>query len=195
MFTGIVEEIGSIQAVTQQVDSLRIRVATETITSDAEHGASISVNGTCLTVADFGPSWFEVDVMRETLERTSLRVLEPGSKVNLERAVKANGRLGGHIVQGHVDGVGEVVDVIPAENWTIFQIGVDSGLTRYLVEKGSVTVDGVSLTVVSVDDRSFTVSLIPTTLSETTLGSRRSGDVVNIEVDVLAKYIEKMVSR
>lgn len=195
MFTGIVEEIGSVAQVRDHNDSLRLRIEAVVVTNDAEHGASISVNGACLTVADHGRDWFEADVMRETLERTSLRSMKPGSKVNLERAVRVDGRLGGHIVQGHVDGVGEIVDIQPAENWTVLRIGVGADVTRYLVDKGSVTVDGVSLTIVSADDAWFTVSLIPTTLLETTLGQRKVGDVVNIEVDVLAKYVEKMVAK
>lgn len=195
MFTGIVEEIGSVAQVRDHNDSLRLRIEAVVVTNDAEHGASISVNGACLTVADHGRDWFEVDVMRETLERTSLRSMKPGSKVNLERAVRVDGRLGGHIVQGHVDGVGEIVDIQPAENWTVLRIGVGADVTPYLVDKGSVTVDGVSLTIVSADDAWFTVSLIPTTLLETTLGQRKVGDVVNIEVDVLAKYVEKMVAK
>jgi riboflavin synthase len=195
MFTGIVEEKGAIDSVTDHVDALRIRIIAPTVVSDATHGASISVNGICLTVADHGEGWFEADVMRETLERTSLRSLSDGDSVNLERAARVDGRLGGHIVQGHVDGVGVIAYVRPEERWTIISIGVPRELTRYIVEKGSITVDGVSLTVVSVDDGSFTVSLIPTTLTDTTLGMRNVGDVVNIEVDVLAKYVEKLVAR
>lgn len=195
MFTGIVEEMGSIEAVDDQGDSLRIRVAASLVTSDASHGASISVNGICLTVANHGEGWFEADVMRETLERTSLRSLRTGDQVNLERAARVDGRLGGHIVQGHVDGTGNIAAVEPGERWTIIGITVPPELTRYMVEKGSITVDGVSLTIVSVDEGGFAVSLIPTTLTETTLGSRSVGDVVNIEVDILAKYVEKLVDR
>jgi riboflavin synthase len=195
MFTGIVEETGAIAGVEDHGDSLCLRIVAPTVTQDAVHGASISVNGICLTVTEHGQEWFEADVMRETLERTSLRSLRPGDPVNLERAAKVDGRLGGHIVQGHVDGVGEIVHVNPDERWTIIGVAVPSALTRYMVEKGSITVDGVSLTIVSVHDEGFTVSLIPTTLAETTLGTRAVGDVVNIEVDVLAKYVEKLVSR
>ena len=195
MFTGIVEEVGVIDDVADHGDSLRLRLAAPGVTADVEHGASISVSGVCLTVADHGPGWFEADVMRETLQRTSLQTLGIGDRVNLERATRVDGRLGGHIVQGHVDGTGRVLDVQPGERWTIVRIGVSRELTRYMVEKGSVTVDGVSLTIVSVTDEDFTVSLIPTTLAETTLGTRAIGDVVNIEVDVLAKYVEKLVTR
>lgn len=195
MFTGIVEETGSIETVVDHGDSMRIRIAAPTVASDATHGASISVNGICLTVTDRGEDWFEADVMRETLERTSLRSLGVGKPVNLERAARVDGRLGGHIVQGHVDGVGTIAEIKPDERWTIIRVAVPRDLTRYMVEKGSITVDGVSLTIVSVADQDFTVSLIPTTLADTTLGVRAVGDVVNIEVDVLAKYVEKLVSR
>lgn len=195
MFTGIVEEMGTIETLVEHGDSMRIRISAPSVASDASHGASISVNGICLTVADHGADWFEADVMRETLERTSLRSLGAGDPVNLERAARVDGRLGGHIVQGHVDGVGEIASIQPEDRWTIIRFAVPDALTRYMVEKGSITVDGVSLTIVSVDDRSFAVSLIPTTVADTTLGSRAVGDVVNIEVDVLAKYVEKLVSR
>lgn len=195
MFTGIVEETGSIESVVDHGDSLRVRIEAPTVVADAQHGASISVSGVCLTVTDHGSNWFEADVMRETLDRTSLRAVGIGDRVNLERAARVDGRLGGHIVQGHVDGVGEIAGIEPQEHWTIIRISVPSDLTRYMVEKGSITVDGVSLTIVSVDEEGFTVSLIPTTLADTTLGVRAVGDVVNIEVDVLAKYVEKLVAR
>jgi riboflavin synthase len=195
MFTGIVEEMGAVDAVVDDGDSLRIRSAASGVVADATHGASISVNGTCLTVAEHGTAWFEADVMRETLERTGLRTLAVGDRVNLERAARLDSRLGGHIVQGHVDGVGTIAGIHPGDRWTLVEVAVPSELTRYMVEKGSVTVDGVSLTIVAVLDEGFTVSLIPTTLAETTLGTRNVGDAVNIEVDVLAKYVEKLVSR
>lgn len=195
MFTGIVEETGSITSLVDHGDAMRVRITAREVTSDASHGASISVNGICLTVAGHGDDWFEADVMNETIERTSLRSLGTGDVVNLERAAKVDGRLGGHIVQGHVDGVGEVAEIQPQERWTIVRIRVARELTRYMVEKGSITVDGVSLTIVSVTDEHFSVSLIPTTLAETTLGRLVVGDVVNVEVDVLAKYVEKLVSR
>lgn len=195
MFTGIVEETGAIDSIVDHGDSLVLRIAAPTVTKDAVHGASISVNGICLTVTNHGSDWFEADVMRETLERTSLRSLGAGDPVNLERAARVDGRLGGHIVQGHVDGIGEITHIQPEERWTIIGISVPRSLTKYMVEKGSITVDGVSLTIVSVEDENFTVSLIPTTLADTTLGGRVVGDVVNIEVDVLAKYVEKLVSR
>lgn len=195
MFTGIVEETGSIETVVDHGDSMRLRIIAPSVASDASHGASISVNGICLTVTDHGEEWFEADVMRETIERTSLRSLGIGTTVNLERAARVDGRLGGHIVQGHVDGTGTIAEIRPEDRWTIIRVAVSRDLTRYMVEKGSITVDGVSLTIVSVDDEGFTVSLIPTTLADTNLGVRVVGDVVNIEVDVLAKYVEKLVSR
>lgn len=195
MFTGIVEEIGTVDSVVDLGDSLRLRIIATIVTSDARHGASISVNGTCLTVVDHGEDWFEADVMKETLDRTALQSLKPGGRANLERAARVDGRLGGHIVQGHVDGIGRIVGLEPSAHWTVVRIEVPQELSRYLVEKGSVTVDGVSLTIVSVGDEEFSVSLIPTTLAETTLGLACVGDLVNIEVDILAKYVEKLVRR
>lgn len=195
MFTGIVEEMGTVDSVVDLGDSLRLRIIAPIVTSDATHGASISVNGTCLTVVDHGEDWFDADVMKETLDRTSLKSLAPGARANLERAARLDGRLGGHIVQGHVDGIGRIARIEPSEHWTVVRVAIARELSRYLVEKGSVTVDGVSLTVVSVGDEEFSVSLIPTTLADTTLGLARVGAIVNIEVDVLAKYVEKLVSR
>jgi riboflavin synthase len=162
--------------------------------TDTGLGDSISVNGCCLTVAERDGETFTADVMRETLDKTSLGVLEPGSRVNLERAVTATTRLGGHIVQGHVDAAGELIGRTPSEHWEVVEISLPRELSRYLVDKGSVTVDGISLTVVEVRADSFTVSLIPETLARTTLGFKQSGDLVNLEVDVIAKYVERLVS-
>jgi riboflavin synthase len=170
VFTGIVEELGSVQSVSDLGDAARLAVRGPLVTSDARPGDSISVNGVCLTVVDLVDDAFTADVMLETLSRSSLGALAPGSRVNLERAARVDSRLGGHIMQGHVDGVATVT-----------------------VEKGSIAVDGVSLTVVAVDEGGFAVSLIPTTLAHTTLGSRRVGDRVNIEVDVIAKYVERLM--
>jgi riboflavin synthase len=192
LFTGIVEEIGEITAVAELPNAARITVRGPLAASDAGHGDSIAVNGVCLTVVSLGEQEFTVDVVNETLLRSSLAKTQRGDRVNLERSVAAGDRLGGHIVQGHVDGTGTLRSR-DASGLTCFD--VDPGLTGYLVEKGSVTVDGVSLTVVDVTDRGFSVALIPTTLSDTTLGLRRPGDVVNIEVDVLAKYVHSMVGR
>jgi len=196
MFTGIVEELGVVEGIEDQGDALRLTVRGPHVVVDATLGDSIAVNGCCLTVAERDHETFTADVMRETLDKTSLGALVPGSTVNLERAVTASTRLGGHIVQGHVDGTGAVVRREPSEHWEVVTVSAPPAVLRYLVAKGSVTVDGVSLTVVAVDDaaRSFTVSLIPETLARTTLGSRQPGDAVNLEVDVIAKYVERLVS-
>jgi riboflavin synthase len=197
VFTGIVEELGRVEAVSMAPDgeSARLTVRGQTVTSDAGHGDSIAVNGVCLTVVEVREGAFTADVMRETLDRSSLGSLGVGSPVNLERPLRLSDRLGGHLVQGHVDGVGVVAAVQPAEQWTLVRVSLPDDLRRYIVEKGSITVDGVSLTVVEVDDSAsaFTVSLIPTTLQLTTLGRRGVGDRVNLEVDVVAKYVERLV--
>ncbi|GGB33184.1 riboflavin synthase subunit alpha [Flexivirga endophytica] len=168
-------------------------IAATEVVADVQHGASIAVNGVCLTVVEHAPTGFTVDVMAESLDRSSLGALQPGSAVNLERAVRADGRLDGHIVQGHVDGVVELLRRSEHEHWTEVTFGLPSALAPYIVEKGSVALDGVSLTVASVGDDEFSVCLIPTTLSLTTLGARQPGDPVNVEVDVLAKYVERMI--
>jgi riboflavin synthase len=193
MFTGIVEELGTVAEVVDQGDAIRLTVAADTVLEGTGLGDSISVNGCCLTVAERDGETFTADVMRETLDKTSLGALEPGSKVNLERAVTATTRLGGHIVQGHVDGVGEVVSRSPSEHWDVVEISLPAHLSRYLVDKGSITVDGVSLTVVEARETSFTVSLIPETLARTTLGFKQPGERVNLEVDVIAKYVERLL--
>ncbi|GAA1275198.1 riboflavin synthase subunit alpha [Planotetraspora silvatica] len=192
MFTGIVEELGEVVAVEPQADAARLSVRGKVVTGDAGHGDSIAVNGVCLTVADVEGDVFTADVMKETLDRSSLGALEPGSRVNLERAVRADQRLGGHIVQGHVDGTGVVLSREPGEHWEVVRLSLPADLNRYVVEKGSITVDGVSLTVVAVDADSLAVSLIPTTLGLTTLGRKQPGEPVNLEVDVIAKYVEKL---
>lgn len=194
MFTGIVEELGVVDGIEQQTDAVRLTVRGPHVMTDTGLGDSISVNGCCLTVAERDGETFTTDVMRETLDKTSLGVLEPGSRVNLERAVTATTRLGGHIVQGHVDAAGELIGRTPSEHWEVVEISLPRELSRYLVDKGSVTVDGISLTVVEVRADSFTVSLIPETLARTTLGFKQSGDLVNLEVDVIAKYVERLVS-
>ncbi|MCE7010627.1 riboflavin synthase [Kibdelosporangium philippinense] len=189
MFTGIVEERGQIVAVEPLPDAARLTVAGPLVTSDAKHGDSISVNGVCLTVVDVSGGAFTVDVVHETLLRSSLAKAHEGDQVNLERAMALGDRLGGHIVQGHVDGTGVFVSRAD-DGLTTFELPAD--LAKYVVEKGSIAVDGVSLTVASVADDRFSVALIPTTLSLTTLGLRQPGDVVNLEVDVLAKYVERL---
>jgi riboflavin synthase len=201
MFTGLVEEKGTITAVEELGDSVRLTIRGPIVTSDARHGDSISVNGCCLTVMEQGDGTFGADVMKESLDKTSLGDLTVGDQVNLERATRAGARLGGHIVQGHVDGTGRILDRTPSEHWEVVRIAVPAELARYLVDKGSVTVDGTSLTVVEVVDGSpssqegswFSVSLIPTTLDDTTLGGKSPGDRVNLEVDILAKYVERLL--
>jgi riboflavin synthase len=210
MFTGIVEDLGEVQAVEQLGDFARIHVLSEVVTSDAHPGDSICVNGVCLTVTALlgarpgeaqepspqgrsrPPAGFIADVMGETLARSSLKEAVPGSQVNLERSVRLADRLGGHLVQGHVDGTAAVLARDPQEHWEVVRISLPADLARYVVHKGSITVDGVSLTVSAVSDEWFEVSLIPETLKRTTLGFRRPGDHVNLEVDVIAKYVEKL---
>ncbi|MEU0131828.1 MULTISPECIES: riboflavin synthase [unclassified Streptomyces] len=193
MFTGIVEELGEVTAVEELGDASRFRLRGPVVTEGAKHGDSIAVNGVCLTVVDTGDGEFTADVMAETLNRSSLGALKTGSRVNLERPMALGGRLGGHIVQGHVDGTGHIVERRVSENWEIVKVSLPGGLTRYVVEKGSITVDGVSLTVVDAGSDHFTISLIPTTLALTTLGIKEPGDPVNLEVDVLAKYVERLL--
>lgn len=193
MFTGIVEELGEVVAVENTGDSARLRIRGPIVTSDAAYGDSIAVNGVCLTVTALGEETFDADVMRETLDRSSLGVLQPGSRVNLERPVTMATRLGGHLVQGHVDATGTVLDRTPGEHWEVVRVGMPADLARYVVEKGSITVDGISLTVVDVGPDWFTVSLIPTTLERTTLGTAPPATPVNLEVDLVAKYVEKML--
>jgi len=201
MFTGIVEEQGRIEAITDLGDSIRLTVRGPLVVSDAGHGDSIAVNGCCLTVMDQSAETFDADVMKESLDKTNLGDLAIGDAVNLERAMPAGARLGGHIVQGHVDGTGRILDRTPSDNWEVVRISLGADIAKYLVDKGSVTVDGTSLTVVEVVDGPdsdtgepwFSVSLIPTTLEETTLGAKKPGDRVNLEVDILAKYVERLV--
>ncbi|MER8046234.1 riboflavin synthase [Streptomyces sp. NPDC094032] len=193
MFTGIVEELGEVVAVEQLPDASRFRLRGPLVTRDAKHGDSIAVNGVCLTVVEHGDGEFTADVMAETLNRSSLGALETGSRVNLERPMAVGDRLGGHIVQGHVDGTGTVLERTPSEHWELVKVGLPAHLSRYVVEKGSITVDGVSLTVVDAAADYFTISLIPTTLALTTLGIKQPGDPVNLEVDVIAKYVERLL--
>jgi riboflavin synthase len=189
VFTGIVEEVGEVVAVEHRPDLARIGVRGPLVVSDARHGDSIAVNGVCLTVVSVSDDTFTVDVVHETLRRSSLAKVQVGDRVNLERAAAVGQRIGGHVVQGHVDGTGVLLS--RAESG-VTRFGLPRGLARYIVAKGSITVDGVSLTVVEADDEEFSVALIPTTLADTTLGIRESGDIVNLEVDVLAKYVERL---
>jgi riboflavin synthase len=202
MFTGIVEELGSVVALDQRGPGAVLRVRGPLVVTDTKDGDSISVNGVCLTVTAVALDELSFDVMKESLDRSALGSLAPGDPVNLERAVTVATRLGGHLVQGHVDGVGTIVSTVPGPSWTDVRIAPPLGLDRYLVSKGSICVDGVSLTVVDVDPSSdgsahpvsFSVSLIPTTLARTTLGRKGPGAPVNLEVDVVAKYVEKLLA-
>jgi len=185
VFTGIVEELGSVVS----LDGPRLRLSADRVLADVQMGASIAVNGCCLTVVAWGDDWWEADVSDETFRRTSLGSLQPGDRVNLERPVRLEDRLGGHLVQGHVDAVGTVAAAVPD-----LRVTMPEALTRYVVEKGSITVDGVSLTVVDALADGFTVAVIPHTAEVTTLGRRAVGDPVNLEVDVMAKYAEKLLA-
>jgi riboflavin synthase len=196
MFTGIIEELGEVAAIERLGDSVRLTVRGKTVTSDASHGDSIAVNGCCLTVVDLDGDAFTADVMQESLDRTALGGLDVGSPVNLERAVTVETRLGGHLVQGHVDGTGAIVRREPSEHWEVVTVSLPADLARYVAMKGSIAVDGVSLTVSALSDGdqpTFGVSLIPTTLAMTTLGGKNVGDRVNLEVDMLAKYVERLL--
>jgi riboflavin synthase len=211
MFTGIVEELGEVVAVERLPDAARLTVRGPLVTAEASHGDSIAVNGVCLTVTDSSDKTFTADVMAETLRRTGLGGLSPGSPVNLERPVELGGRLGGHLVQGHADGTGEILSRTPGKHWDVVRIAAPPGLARYIVLKGSITVDGVSLTVSALGGPDgtgipggtgtprgpepwFEVSLIPTTLEMTTLGRLQPGSRVNLEVDVIAKYVESLMA-
>jgi riboflavin synthase len=195
MFTGIVEELGRVAAIQELPDNaIRLTIEGPIVLSDANLGDSICVNGVCLTVAQQTGDQFTADVMSETINRTTIGDLLTGSQVNLERPVTLSTRLGGHLVQGHVDAVGEVSAREHSENWDVVTITPPKDLLKYVVEKGSITIDGTSLTVSAVTDSTFSVSLIPATLQKTTLGLRQIGDRVNLEVDVLAKYVEKLVA-
>jgi riboflavin synthase len=202
LFTGIVEDLGEVEAIDHQGDFARIYVRSAVVTSDAHLGDSICVSGVCLTVTsligshpeigDSSPRGFTADVMGETLRHSSLKSLSPGTKVNLERSVRLEDRLGGHLVQGHTDGTGTIQSRTSHADWDVVRVSLPAGLARYVVHKGSITVDGVSLTVSAIDDDWFEISLIPETLKRTTLGAKQPGDEVNLEVDVIAKYVEKL---
>jgi riboflavin synthase len=204
MFTGIVEEIGSVTAVEPSGDGVRLTVRAPKAVSDAAHGDSIAVSGVCLTVVDRGEDWFTADVMRQTLDMSTLAGVDAGRVVNLERATAAHGRLGGHIVQGHIDGTGELREVRPGARWRVLRIALPAHLAPLVVDKGSIAVDGVSLTVSAVSDPAtgsggadspwFEVSLIPETLEATTLGDRVAGDRVNLETDILARHVQRLLA-
>ena len=199
MFTGIIETTGAVLSINPTSDSSRITFSAPVVLSDAAIGASIAVNGVCLTVTEFDSDNFSADLMHETLKRSSLGNLTPGDRVNIERAMPLSGRLGGHIVQGHVDAIATVRSIEPGEDWTLITCDLPTSIARYVVEKGSITVSGVSLTVVQVSEPTetapwFSVSLLPTTLRDTNLGTISVGDHVNLEVDALAKYVERILA-
>ncbi len=193
MFTGIVEELGKVVAIEEQPDAKRITISGPLVTSDVHRGDSISVSGACLTAVELGSGTFTADVMHETLRLTSLGALSVGSPVNLERAMNAATRFGGHMVLGHVDGLGTIVSREPSENWEWVIIRIPVELMKYVVLKGSITIDGISLTVNDVTSDTVSFSLIPETLRVTTLGQKQAGDPVNVEVDIMAKHIEKLI--
>jgi len=193
MFTGIIEELGRVKAIEHQSDAVRLTIEGPLVVSDAHRGDSIAVCGTCLTVIEFGDGQFTADVMKETLDKTSLSSIKVGDPVNLERAMTAETRFGGHVVQGHVDGVGEIISREPSENWEWLRIRIPRELMKYVVYKGSITLDGVSLTVNEVGEDFVGLSLIPETLAVTTLGSKAIGEKVNVEADVMAKHIERLL--
>lgn len=195
MFTGIVEEIGTISSVTPGTTSLQLKIKCTKVLSDVNKGDSIAVNGVCLTVANYSTDYFVADVMPETVKATTLHELKPGSSVNLERAMAANGRFGGHFVSGHVDGTGEIISIRPKENAVYMEITIDPDLLKYFIPKGSVTVDGTSLTVFGITESGFIISLIPVTQADSIIGQKRIGDKVNIECDMLAKYIEGLLAK
>ncbi|UQZ81990.1 Riboflavin synthase [Paenibacillus konkukensis] len=194
MFTGIIEEIGAMRRISKQGQAMILTIGARTILEDVRLGDSIAVNGVCLTVVQYDEASITVDVMPETFRRTTLRKLHAGDPVNLERAMLAGGRFGGHIVQGHVDSTGTIAGRTPEENAVVFQIEPeDKGILKYMIPHGSITVDGISLTLVDVTERSFTVSIIPHTLAQTVLQNKKPGDEVNLEADVLGKYMEKLL--
>lgn len=193
MFTGIIEELGEITAIETQPDAVRLTIGGQKVVSDLKRGDSISVSGTCLTAIEIDDKGFTADVMHETIRLSGLQRVEVGQKVNLERAMTAATRFGGHVVQGHVDGVGEFVSREKSENWDWVRISVPENLMKYVVMKGSITFDGISLTVNEIDGNVIGLSLIPETLEVTTLGYKKPGDLVNVEVDVMAKHIERLM--
>ena len=193
MFTGIIEELGTVASVEVLPDSIRLAIKGDLVRQDLSQGESISVNGVCLTAAEITSDGFIADVMLETLNRSSLSGVSQGESVNLERAMSGAGRFGGHVVQGHVDGVAEIVSREPSANWEVVKVKIPAELSKYVVHKGSITFDGVSLTVNDISDNTVSLSLIPETLRLTTLGTKKVGDKLNVEADILAKHIEKLM--
>lgn len=195
MFTGIIEEVGSIERIKQTGNAILMTIASKKLLEDVKLGDSIAINGVCLTVTSFDKGSFTVDVMPETVKATSLKQLSRGSNVNLERAMAAGGRFGGHFVSGHVDGIGEVIKKQKQDNAIYYEIEVSEALRNYIIMKGSIAIDGTSLTVFGVTDTTFTISIIPHTISETIIGAKGTGDIVNIECDMVGKYIEQFIER
>ena len=193
MFTGIIEELGTVASVEVLPDSIRLGIKGDLVKQDLSQGESISVNGVCLTAAEITSDGFIADVMLETLNRSSLSGISQGESVNLERAMSGAGRFGGHVVQGHVDGVAEIISREPSANWEVVKVKIPAELSKYVVHKGSITFDGVSLTVNDISDNTVSLSLIPETLRLTTLGTKKVGDKLNVEADILAKHIEKLI--
>ena len=193
MFTGIIEELGTVASVEVLPDSIRMAIKGDLVRQDLSQGESISVNGVCLTAAEITSDGFIADVMLETLNRSSLSGISQGESVNLERAMSGAGRFGGHVVQGHVDGVAEIISREPSANWEVVKVRIPAELSKYVVHKGSITFDGVSLTVNDISDNTVSLSLIPETLRLTTLGTKQVGDKLNVEADILAKHIEKLI--
>jgi riboflavin synthase len=193
MFTGIIEELGTVASVEVLPDSIRLAIKGDLVRQDLSQGESISVNGVCLTAAEITSDGFIADVMLETLNRSSLSDISAGESVNLERAMSGAGRFGGHVVQGHVDGVAEIISREPSANWEVVKVKIPAELSKYVVHKGSITFDGVSLTVNEISNNTVSLSLIPETLRLTTLGTKKVGDKLNVEADILAKHIEKLI--
>lgn len=194
MFTGIIEELGEVAEIQSLSDSIRLRIRGPLVREDLHQGDSIAVNGVCLTAAELTEDGFVADVMQETLNRSSLSAAGLGAPLNLERAMSGAGRFGGHVVQGHVDGVGEIIEINPSSNWVVMRVRIPNELAKYVVEKGSITIDGVSLTVNGIEEAVISLSLIPETLRLTTLGTKEVGAKVNVEADILAKHIEKLIT-
>ncbi|WP_371369218.1 Riboflavin synthase [Sporomusa rhizae] len=193
MFTGLVEELGKVKAIAKGAKSVRLTVYGKKVLEDTQLGDSIAVNGTCLTVVDFSRDWFTADVMPETVDRTALSGLKPGDTVNLERTLRVGDRLGGHIVSGHIDGIGTILSKEQNDNAVIVRIGAGPEVMRYIIQKGSIAIDGTSLTVVEFGTNWFTVSLIPHTTAMTTVGLKATGETVNLEADIIGKYVEKLL--
>lgn len=193
MFTGIIEELGTVASVEVLPDSIRLAIKGDLVRQDLSQGESISVNGVCLTAAEITSDGFIADVMLETLNRSSLSGISQGESVNLERAMSGAGRFGGHVVQGHVDGVAQIISREPSANWEVVKVKIPAELSKYVVHKGSITFDGVSLTVNDISENTVSLSLIPETLRLTTLGTKQVGDKLNVEADILAKHIEKLI--